>query len=95
MKFVFIQNYLRQTKLSSLSSQGTAFSTDKFYNADDILLSYFARANYDFKAYLASATFRADGSSKFSKDNRWGFFPSAALAWRMSSENFMKVLNHG
>ena len=33
---------------------------------------------------------RADGSSKFSKDNRWGFFPSAALAWRMSSENFME-----
>lgn len=75
----------------NLSSQGTAFSTDKFYNADDILLSYFARANYDFQGkYLASATFRADGSSKFSKDNRWGFFPSAALAWRMSSENFME-----
>ena len=69
----------------NLSSQGTAFSTDKFYNADDILLSYFARANYDFQGkYLASATFRADGSSKFSKDNRW------ALAWRMSSENFME-----
>lgn len=75
----------------NLSSQGTAFSTDKFYNADDILLSYFARVNYDFQGkYLASATFRADGSSKFSKDNRWGFFPSAALAWRMSSENFME-----
>lgn len=78
----------------NLSSQGTAFSTDKFYNADDILLSYFARANYDFQGkYLASATFRADGSSKFSKDNRWGFFPSAALAWRMSSENFMESTN--
>lgn len=75
----------------TMSSQGTAFSTDKFYNADDILLSYFTRANYDFQGkYLASATFRADGSSKFSKDNRWGFFPSAAVAWRLSSENFME-----
>ena len=75
----------------NMSSQGTAFSTDKFYNADDVLLSYFGRANYDYQGkYLASATFRADGSSKFSEGNRWGFFPSAAIAWRMSSEHFME-----
>ncbi len=75
----------------NLSTQGTPFSTDKFRNADDILLSYFARVNYDFEGkYLASATFRADGSSKFSEGNRWGYFPSAALAWRISSESFME-----
>ena len=47
----------------NLSSQGTAFSTDKYTNADDVLLSYFARANYDYEGkYLVSATFRDDGS---------------------------------
>ena len=75
----------------NLSSQGTAFSTDKYTNADDVLLSYFARANYDYEGkYLVSATFRADGSSKFADGNRWGYFPSAAVAWRISSENFME-----
>ena len=47
--------------------------------------------NYDFDSkYLFSATFRADGSSKFAKGNQWGFFPSAAVAWRISSESFME-----
>ena len=75
----------------SLSSQGTAYYVNKYNNADDNLLSFFARANYNFQdKYLLSATFRADGSSKFSKGNRWGYFPSAAVAWRISSEKFMK-----
>ena len=52
------------------------------------LLAYFGRVNYDFQSkYLISGTFRADGSSKFSKGNRWGYFPSAAVAWRISSES--------
>lgn len=55
------------------------------------LFSYFGRAfyNYDEK-YLLTATIRRDGSSKFAKDNRWGWFPSAAFAWRISNENFLK-----
>ena len=66
------------------------FSIDDAYSADDKLLSFFGRLNYNFlDRYLFSATFRADGSSKFSKDNRWGYFPSAAIAWRISSEPFM------
>lgn len=74
-----------------LSAQGKAYSIDKFYKADDKLLSFFGRVNYDFDSkYLFTATFRADASSKFSDDNRWGYFPSMALAWRISSENFMK-----
>ncbi len=64
---------------------------ENFYDPDDILLSYFARVNYDYDSkYLVSATFRADGSSKFADGNRWGFFPSAAVAWRISSEPFME-----
>ncbi len=55
------------------------------------LLSYFGRMNYSFSdRYLLTATIRADGSSRFSPDNRYGYFPSAAFAWRMSNEKFIK-----
>ena len=75
------------------SSQGTPFSIDNFLNPDDKLLSYFGRVNYNFDSkYLISATFRADGSSKFSEGNQWGYFPSAAIAWRISSEPFMESI---
>lgn len=74
-----------------LSTQGVPFSVENFYNVDDKLLSFFGRANYDYSGkYLLSATFRADASSRFSRDNRWGYFPSAAAAWRISSEPFME-----
>ena len=43
--------------------------------------------------YLLTATFRRDGSSRFAKDNRWGLFPSVALAWRISEENFLSNVN--
>lgn len=53
------------------------------------LLSFFARFNYDWKSrYLVTATMRADGSSKFVK-HKWGYFPSASVAWRISDETFM------
>jgi len=74
-----------------LTAQGDPYTVEDFYSADDKLLSWFGRANYNFQdKYLLSATFRADGSSKFSKGNRWGYFPSAALAWRVSAEPFMQ-----
>ncbi len=74
-----------------LSALGTASSINNYYNPDDKLLSFFGRLNYNFKGrYLLSATVRADGSSKFSEGNKWGFFPSAALAWRLSDEAFME-----
>lgn len=58
------------------------------------MASYLGRLNYSFNdKYLLTVTARADGSSKFGKDNRWGFFPSAAAAWKMSEENFIKSLN--
>lgn len=66
--------------------------TDNFYNTDDKMVSFFGRVNYDYKSnYIFSATLRADGSSKFSANNRWGYFPSAAVAWRVSSEPFMEA----
>lgn len=75
---------------TKLSPQGHASSIDNYLSPDDKLLSFFGRANYDFKGkYLLNATFRADGSSKFSESNRWGYFPSVAGAWRISSEPFM------
>ncbi len=74
-----------------LTTQGFSQSTDFSFNPDDKLLSFFGRANYNFKEkYILSATFRADGSSKFSKGNRWGYFPSVAVAWRISEEGFMQ-----
>ena len=55
------------------------------------LLSYFGRINYNFDdRYLLTATMRADGSSRFGANNRFGYFPSAALAWRVSNEKFIK-----
>ncbi len=65
------------------------------YNPDDKLLSFFGRLNYDFKnRYLFTATFRADGSSKFKKGNQWGYFPSVAVAWKISEEEFMKGISN-
>lgn len=73
-----------------LTTQGVPNSVDNNFSPDDKLLSFFGRANYDFKGkYLLSATFRADGSSKFSPENRWGYFPSVSGAWRLSDEEFL------
>lgn len=75
-----------------LSTQGKANSTDNYFSPDDKLMSFFGRANYDYQGkYLLSATFRADGSSKFSDGNRWGYFPSVSGAWRISQEDFMET----
>ena len=54
-------------------------------------MSYLARANYSYKGrYMATVSFRADGSSRYSEGNKWGYFPAAALAWRISDEAFLK-----
>lgn len=55
------------------------------------IISYLARATYAYKGkYLASAAIRADGCSRFGEDNRWGYFPSASMAWRASEESFLR-----
>lgn len=66
------------------------FSGEEIYSR----LSYFARLHYNLKEkYLLTINARYDGSSRFGDNNKWGFFPSAAFAWRMSEEEFIKNLN--
>lgn len=65
--------------------------TINYIDPNDNMLSFFARANYNYKGrYYVTATFRADGSSRFAKGNQWGFFPSVAVAWRMIDEPWME-----
>lgn len=62
-----------------------------YINPNDNMLSIFARANYVlYGRYYLTATFRADASTKFAKGHQWGFFPSAAIAWRMIDEKWME-----
>lgn len=73
------------------SAQGTPTKYDDFYYPDDNIVSFFGRANYDYKGrYLLSGTLRADGSSKFAEGNRWGYFPSIAAGWRITEEAWME-----
>ncbi|MHC1704215.1 MAG: SusC/RagA family TonB-linked outer membrane protein [Tenuifilaceae bacterium] len=84
-------SFFTSNEAFKLTTQGFAASIDNSYSPDDKMLSFFGRANYDFKGrYLLSATYRADGSSKFLKGNQWGYFPSVAVAWRISEESFMQ-----
>lgn len=63
------------------------------YRKEWSLASYLGRLNYDFASkYLLTFSFRADGSSKFRGNNKWGYFPSGAIAWRMKNEDFLKNL---
>ena len=68
-------------------SSGTPASVNNYYDPDDKLLSFFGRVNYDYKhRYSIGGTLRADGSSKFARGHRWGYFPSAAASWTISNE---------
>jgi TonB-linked SusC/RagA family outer membrane protein len=81
-------NYNR-TDIEWISAGGTV--TGASAGAQEwAIASYFARANYGFKdRYLLTANFRVDGSSRFGADNRYGFFPAVAAAWRISQEPFL------
>ena len=66
-------------------------STGALSQEESFLVSFYGRINYSYDSrYLFTFTLRADGSSKFSKDNRWGYFPSAAFAWNAKNESFLK-----
>lgn len=79
----WIKNATNQT-LSLMGMDGYPYD-------EDMLLSYFGRLSYNYKeTYMLTATFRADGSSKFSKDNRWGYFPSVSAGWIVTNEKFMQ-----
>ncbi len=79
-----MESYLR-------SETETNYELDSNAGTPNRVQSYFGRLNYGYKdKYLFNATFRADGSSKFSPTNQWGYFPAGALAWRASEEAFLR-----
>lgn len=78
-----------------LADMSLGASPDKVITklGSDKMLSYFMRANYNFaEKYLFAASVRADGSSKFGSNHKWGIFPAASFAWRVSEEEFIKRL---
>ena len=100
-----LEQQLSKSTSSYASSKGF-FTNEKLYNnlglgnetiqpgsyrADQTLLSYMGRISYTYSdRYSATLTMRADGSSVFAKNNKWGYFPSAGLAWNISNEKFLK-----
>lgn len=94
----------------SASKQNVPIESDEFWYFDSAtenpladgkgaeltMLSYLGRINYNLlNRYLITVSIRADGSSRFLKENRWGYFPSAAVAWKLSEEGFFKNWNPG
>ena len=70
--------------------QGTTAPTDQRH----LLISYYGRLNYSFdNRYLLNVTMRTDGTSRFSPDDRWGYFPSVGIGWRLNEEGFMKGIS--
>lgn len=87
--FVTTELTIQQPFLASVITQPL-----RFLKSDQQIFSFLGRLNYTFNnKYVLTASFRRDGVSKFSKENRYGFFPSFALAWRLDNESFIKNLN--
>lgn len=83
LEHAYIDNTLN-TDFTLLNFDGEPFD-------ESMLLSYFGRVSYNYlEKYMLNATFRADGSSRFAKNNRWGYFPSVSAGWVMTSESFME-----
>ena len=85
------QHFWKKYDDTTLSPEGEELFSPYHYETEYYLLSLYGRINYTYAdKYMLTATLRADASSRFSKDNRWGYFPSVALGWRISEENFLK-----
>ncbi|MCI1779812.1 MAG: TonB-dependent receptor [Bacteroidales bacterium] len=85
------QHFWKNFNNTTLDPEGNTLVSPVHTKSEYYLISYYGRLNYSFDSrYLLTATFRADASSKFSKSNRWGYFPSAAFAWKINDEPFMK-----
>nr|WP_321411004.1 SusC/RagA family TonB-linked outer membrane protein [uncultured Carboxylicivirga sp.] len=79
---------------NQVNVEGEVQSSVAPFDQRHALLSYYGRLNYSFKSkYMVTATVRQDGTSRFSEDNRWGTFPSVALAWRLSEEGFLSGID--
>ena len=91
--------YFASDRIRTLNGAGTISGQDANVTVEHGLVSYFGRVGYNYKSkYLFQANLRADGSSRFGRANRFGFFPSASGAWRFSAEPFLEnatFLNDG
>ncbi|PVX51770.1 iron complex outermembrane receptor protein [Balneicella halophila] len=88
-KFWRTENSLDESIVIPIGESNKRSIFDDF-TTENVLLSYFGRLNYSLKdKYLLTFTLRRDGSSRFSEDNRWGLFPSAAFAWNIIDEGFL------
>ncbi|MRX48431.1 SusC/RagA family TonB-linked outer membrane protein [Pedobacter puniceum] len=104
---VLIGNTLQSAEIKNVSATGTNFPNNSYtqissaaiqtasqFTTNSTLASFFSRADYNFKRkYFFEFTIRADGSSRFGENNRWGYFPSVGGAWRIHEENFLKDLS--
>lgn len=91
------QDFLRESPAyPDVNAEGTVITPAAAFpfKTQNTLVSFYGRLNYTFNGkYLLTATLRDDGSSRFSPSNRWGLFPSAALAWRIKDESFLQSSN--
>ncbi len=84
------QDFISEGNFLDLNTKQDTFENTR-YKTQNTLVSFFGRANYSLMdRYLLTFTLRRDGSSRFSPDTRWGLFPSAAFAWKISEEGFLK-----
>ena len=86
--------FFASDNIRTLNGAGTIFGQEVNTTVEHSLMSVFGRVSYDFMGkYLFQANMRADGSSRFGKEKKWGYFPSASLAWRVSDEKLFDNLN--
>ena len=87
----FPNNFTKENAFASISQYGSDLQISSGVSTPSRIQSYFGRANYSLMdKYMLTATFRADGSSNFSPEHRWGYFPAGSVAWRVSQESFME-----
>ena len=85
------QHFYRKGNYYEANASRTITNSNTDYESESYLVSFFGRVNYSLMdKYLLTLTLRDDGSSRFAPQNRWGLFPSAAFAWKMKEENFLK-----
>lgn len=85
------QHFWKKFDDTTLSPDGTELFSPTHSESEYYLLSLYGRLNYTYnERYMVTSTLRADASSRFSKNNRWGYFPSVALGWRINEERFLR-----
>lgn len=88
------QHFWKKLDTTKHAPDGEELASPFHSESEYYLLSWYGRLNYAYdNRYLATVTLRNDASSRFAKENRWGLFPSVALAWRISQEDFFKEQN--